>query len=277
MKKAREAMDQDIRLIDVIIELVDARIPLASMNPEIRNLSQGRGRVIILNKADLADPAMNNAWKSYFKEQGIVAISLDSRSRNGMRAIEGAIQEAAKAKIERDRRRGILNRPLRAMIAGIPNVGKSTFINSYARKAVAKTGNKPGVTKGKQWVRLTKTVELLDTPGILWPKISDEAHGFHLALIGTMNDDNLDKMDMACRFLKEMREGPNRTYWELVKEKYGLEDGMSDPELLKTAAMQRLALKSGGEPDMEKAAAFILDDLRAGRIGQITLERPKKL
>ena len=174
MTKAKRMMQEDIKLIDLVIELLDARIPISSRNPDIDSLANNKSRLILLNKADLADERVTLEWMKYFENKGIKVIKLDSRQKNGMKSVNAAILEVCKEKIERDRKRGILNRPVRAMVAGIPNVGKSTFINSFAGKSCAKTGNKPGVTKGKQWIRLNKNVELLDTPGILWPKFDDE-------------------------------------------------------------------------------------------------------
>ena len=167
MTKAKRQMQEDIKLIDLIIELVDARVPLSSRNPDIDELGKNKSRLILLNKSDLADERQNEAWKTYFQAKGFYVVKVDSRNGSGMKAINNVIQEVCKEKIERDRRRGIKNRPIRAMVVGIPNVGKSTFINTFAGRACAKTGNKPGVTKGKQWIRLNKGVELLDTPGIL--------------------------------------------------------------------------------------------------------------
>ena len=174
MTKARRMMQENIRLVDLVIELVDARVPYSSRNPDIDELGKNKARLLLLNKADLADEAANEAWSAHFREQGFQVVKLDSRSRTGLKAVQAAVQEACREKTERDRKRGILNRPVRAMVAGIPNVGKSTFINSFAGRACAKTGNKPGVTKGAQWVRLNKQVELLDTPGILWPRFEDQ-------------------------------------------------------------------------------------------------------
>ena len=188
MTKAKRMMEENIKLIDLIIEVVDARIPLSSRNPDIDKLGQNKYRLIILNKVDLADAEATNNWSSYFKAKGYYVVKMDARERKGAASVNKAVQEVCKEKIERDRKRGILNRPVRAMVVGIPNVGKSTFINSYAGKACAKTGNKPGVTKGKQWIRLNKTTELLDTPGILWPKFEDQLVGFRLALIGAIKD-----------------------------------------------------------------------------------------
>ena len=182
-------MQEDIKLVDLIIELLDARLPMSSRNPDINRLGQGKARLILLNKVDLADAKENEKWLGFFKESGAQAALLDSRNNSGMAEVRAAVKAACREKTERDRRRGIKNRPVRAMVAGIPNVGKSTFINSFAKKAVAKTGNKPGVTKGKQWIRLSNELELLDTPGILWPKFDDESVGLHLAMTGSINDE----------------------------------------------------------------------------------------
>ena len=192
MTKAKRQMQEDIKLIDLVIELVDARIPLSSRNPDIDDLGKNKARLILLNKSDLSDERKNEAWASYFKTKGFYVVKLDARRRNSMKEIQNVILEACKEKIERDRRRGIKNRPVRAMVVGIPNVGKSTFINTFAGKACAKTGNKPGVTKGKQWIRLNKDVELLDTPGMLWPKLDEQMVGLRLALICAMKDEILN-------------------------------------------------------------------------------------
>ena len=201
MTKAKRQMQEDIKLIDLIIELVDARVPLSSRNPDIDELGKNKSRLILLNKSDLADERQNEAWKTYFQAKGFYVVKVDSRNGSGMKAINNVIQEACKEKIERDRRRGIKNRPIRAMVVGIPNVGKSTFINTFAGRACAKTGNKPGVTKGKQWIRLNKNVELLDTPGILWPKFEDQAVGLRLALIGSIKEEILNTTEMAIAFI----------------------------------------------------------------------------
>ena len=174
MTKAKRAMQEDIKLIDLIIEVVDARIPFSSRNPDIDELGKNKARLILLNKSDLASETWNDAWAAWFKSQGFHVVKINSKSGAGLKQINGVVQEACKAKIERDRKRGILNRPVRAMVVGIPNVGKSTFINAFAGKACAKTGNKPGVTKGNQWIRLNKSLELLDTPGILWPRFENQ-------------------------------------------------------------------------------------------------------
>ena len=206
MTKARRAMESDIKLVDLVIELLDARAPLSSRNPDIDTLGKNKSRMILLNKADLADAKKTDAWADYFRGMGFQVVLLDSRSGAGLKSVYSGIQEACREKIERDRRRGIRNRPVRAMVVGIPNVGKSTFINTLAGRVCAKTGNKPGVTKGNQWIRLNKNVELLDTPGILWPKFEDQQVGLHLALIGSIKDDIINIEELAYElvgFLKK--------------------------------------------------------------------------
>ena len=197
MTKAKRMMQEDIKLIDLVIELVDARVPMSSRNPDIDDLAKNKARMILLNKVDLSDEKQNANWTEYFKKKGFFVVKINSRSGAGMKSVHSMIQEACREKIERDRKRGILNRPVRAMVVGIPNVGKSTFINTFAGKACAKTGNKPGVTKGKQWIRLNKNVELLDTPGILWPKFEDQRVGMKLAMIGSIKDEILNLEELA--------------------------------------------------------------------------------
>lgn len=270
MTKAKRMMQENIKLIDLVIELVDARIPLASRNPDIDQLAQNKARMIILNKADLAEEKWNAAWEAYFREKGFEVVQMNSRNAGKMKSVHAVIQEACKEKIERDRKRGILNRPVRAMVVGIPNVGKSTFINSLAGKACAKTGNKPGVTKGKQWIRLNKQVELLDTPGILWPRFEDQEVGLKLALIGSIREEVLNTEELALELLKFLAQN----YSGLLRERYGTEEEKEPVEQLCELAKKRGCLKKGGEPDMGKAAAVLLEEFRSGRLGRITLELP---
>ena len=270
MTKAVRMMQENIKLIDLMIELIDARIPLSSRNPDIDGLAGDKARLIVLNKADLADRAANLEWTEYFNELGLSAIALDSRSTGGMKLVNGRIQEVCRDKIEKDRKRGILNRPIRAMVAGIPNVGKSTFINSLAGKAIAKTGNKPGVTKGKQWIRLNRNVELLDTPGILWPKFDDRKVGLHLAMIGSINDDILDGEEIARELIDLIRSIKTGVLCE--RYKLDSENGASF-ELLERIALSRGCLIKGGQPDIGKAADILIDDFRSGRLAAISLER----
>lgn len=270
MTKARRMMEENIKLIDLVIELVDARVPLASRNPDIDALGKNKSRLILLNKSDLADERANKLWKEYFEKQGMYVLEVNAKSGSGIRAIHGLVQKACKEKIERDRKRGILNRPVRAMVVGIPNVGKSTFINSFAGKACTKTGNKPGVTKGKQWIRLNKSLELLDTPGILWPKFESEEVGLKLALIGSMNDDIVSGEEMAVSLIGMLK----KDYGKELTERYGVEMEKDDFEILRDIGKRRGCLMKGEEIDTKKAAALVLDDFRSGRIGRITLEEP---
>lgn len=300
MTKAKRQMQEDIKLIDLVIELVDARIPLSSRNPDIDELGKNKSRLILMNKSDLADEAVSREWAEYFKKKGCYVVSLDSRSKAGMKNVTAVVMEACKEKIERDRKRGILNRPVRAMVVGIPNVGKSTFINSYAGKACAKTGNKPGVTKGKQWIRLNKNVELLDTPGILWPKFEDQTVGLRLALIGAIKDEILNIDELSLELIKILTEH----YPGILTERYGKEDrnaaeesdarenktvaeesDRQEPgsfredvppvEILKQIAENRKCISRGNELDYSKAAALLIDEFRSGKLGRITLERPE--
>lgn len=270
MTKAKRQMQEDIKLIDLVIELVDARIPLSSRNPDIDELGKNKYRLILMNKADLADKERTKKWSDYFKEKGFFVVSLDARTKNSMKSITDIVMEACKEKIERDRKRGIKNRPVRAMVVGIPNVGKSTFINSYAGKACAKTGNKPGVTKGKQWIRLNKNVELLDTPGILWPKFEDQSVGLKLALIGSIRDEILNVDELAVELVKFFKED----YPGLLAERYDIDEEKQIIDIIMQVAENRKCISKGGEPDYSKAAALIIDDFRSGKLGKITLEQP---
>lgn len=270
MTKAKRAMQEDIKLIDVVIELVDARIPFSSKNPDINTLANNKSRVLLLNKSDMADPAMLKDWIRYFENQGYLAMAVNSKNRKDLKQVNSLIQEACKAKIERDRKRGIQNRPVRAMIVGIPNVGKSTFINSFAGKACAKTGNKPGVTKGKQWIRLNKQVELLDTPGILWPKFEDQRVGQHLAFIGSIKDELIHSAELALDLIEFLVQD----YPNTLSEHYHISEEGEATEILFSLAKSRGCVKNGGETDYDKAAFLLLDDFRNGRLGRITVEKP---
>lgn len=269
MTKAMRMMQENIKLIDLLIELVDARIPRAGRNPDIDRLGQNKARLILLNKCDLADPIENDRWLEYYGTQGIQAVLIDSRKGTGLKEIRNAVTSACEKKIERDRKRGIINRPVRAMVAGIPNVGKSTFINAYAKKACTKTGNKPGVTKGKQWIRLDKSLELLDTPGVLWPKFEDELTGLHLAMIGAINDEILQAEELACKVILLMRE----EYPGRLQERYKIDEKGDPAEVLAEIALKRGCLRKGGEADPDKAAGLLLDEFRGGVLGRVTIEK----
>ena len=268
MTSARRMMQENIKLIDIVIELLDARVPGVSKNPDIDTLAKGKFRLLILNKTDLADPTATKRWKTYYESQGFAVLLMDSRNRKDVSAVGKMVQEVCREKIERDRRRGIVGRPIKAMIVGIPNVGKSTFINSFAGKAAAKTGNKPGVTKGKQWIRISRDMDLLDTPGILWPKFEDPQVGTALAWIGSINDDILQLTELSAELLVFMQ----KYYCNLLSDRYKITNGMSEAEGLTQIADIRKCVKKGNEPDLDKAAKCLLDDLRSGKLGRITLE-----
>lgn len=270
MTKAKRQMQEDLKLIDLLIELVDARIPRSSRNPDIDSMGQNKSRLILLNKADLADPKQNEQWTEYFKQKGWQVVELDARNKGAVKPVTNRIMEVCREKLERNRRKGIINRPLRGMVVGIPNVGKSTFINTFAGKACAKTGNKPGVTKGKQWIRLNKNVELLDTPGILWPKFEDPQVGLRLALIGSVNDEILNTEELSLEliaFLKSDYPGALCTRYQVSEE--------AEPVgVLEEIAQKRGCIRKGNEIDYAKAAALVLEEFRTGRLGKITLEKP---
>lgn len=270
MTKAKRMMQEDIKLIDVVIELVDARIPISSKNPDIDELAKNKSRVILLNKSDLADKKSTNIWKKWFQNQGYFVALVNSKNGSGVKAVHEVILDACKEKIERDRKRGILNRPVRAMIVGIPNVGKSTFINSFAGKACTKTGNKPGVTKGKQWIRLNKSVELLDTPGILWPRFEDQSVGLKLAFIGSIKEELLNVLDLAI----ELITFTVAHYPTHLEKRYGITESSDAIETLSNIAQIRSCKLKGDQLDLMKAAGFVLDDFRSGKLGLITLELP---
>ena len=271
MTKARRMMEENIKLIDLVIEVVDARIPMSSRNPDIDNLAKNKARLILLNKSDLSDERLNQQWIDYFAQKGVLCLKLNSRSGAGIKQMNSAIERACHEKIERDKKKGIMNRPVRAMVVGIPNVGKSTFINAYAGRACAKTGNKPGVTKGKQWIRLNKNVELLDTPGILWPKFEDQQVGLRLAFIGSIKDEIMNLEELAAELISFMQDA-----YPVLAEKYTINEKQNSYSVLEAIAESRHCLVRGNELDTAKAAGMLLDDFRNGRLGRITLEFVKE-
>lgn len=271
MTRAKRQMQEDIKLVDLVIELVDARVPASSRNPDIDELGRNKYRLILMNKADLADSRMTELWGVFFREKGYFVRTMDARSNSGMKAVSDIIMEACREKLERDRKRGIKNRPVRAMVVGIPNVGKSTFINSYAGKSCAKTGNKPGVTRGNQWIRPDKHVELLDTPGILWPKFEDQEVGLRLALVGSIKDEILNTDELAVKLIGFL----TAEYPGLLRERYEVGEDEKSAEILMQIAKNRKCMTKGGEPDYSRAAALLIDEFRSGKLGRITLERPE--
>ena len=270
MTAARRKMQEDIKLCDVVIELLDARIPGSSKNPDMDDLIGNKKRIFILNKADMADPQVTAKWVEYYSSKGIKVLTMDSRIRKQTLAVTNAVKEVCKDKIERDRRRGIAARPIKAMVAGIPNVGKSTFINSFVGKATAKTGNKPGVTRGNQWIRISKDINLLDTPGILWPKFEDQQIGLNLAYIGSINDNILELNDVTYNFIEYIKDN----YCNILVERYMIEDVGDSNEIIAKIAELKKSIKKGGEPDIDKTCRLILDDFRSGKLGRVSLEQP---
>lgn len=268
MTKAFRQMRDDIKMIDLVIELLDARVPMSSRNPDIDSLSKGKSRLVLLNKADLADESQTDKWINYFDSQGIVALKINSKDRHTLKQFDDAVAMVCKDKIESNKNKGI-NRPIRAMVVGIPNVGKSTFINTYVKKAATKTGNKPGVTKGKQWIRLNDRIELLDTPGILWPRFEDEKIGINLAFIGSINDQILSIEDLAFELIKFL----NEHYPNVVKDRYEIEGDEDIVQVMYQIAEARGCRLKGNRLDLEKASHIIIDEFRAGKLGRVTLDR----
>lgn len=273
MAKTRRLIEQNIRLIDVVAELADARIPATSRNPELgRLIPGGKPRVLVLNKSDLADPAGNEAWLAHYKSAGLYCMLCDSKSRVSTKAFAALIKAAAAGLLERRARRGTAGMPLRVMVVGIPNVGKSTLINSLAGARRARAEDRPGVTRGTQWISIGAGLELLDMPGLLWPRIETERQGLLLAFTGAVRDDVLDTEHVAGKLLTELSTiAPSR-----LCERYGLEgvEGKSGAELLDAVARRRGFLLPGGAADTERASRMVLDEYRAAKIGRFTLEDP---
>jgi ribosome biogenesis GTPase A len=273
MAKAKRLLLEDLKLIDVVVEIADARAPIATRNPDFESIFSGKERVVILNKSDLATPYATKQWTEYYKKRNINSIDFVSTSSAKRKDAIALIESSAAEKVSRMKAKGV-TKTVRVMVVGIPNVGKSTFINRIAESTRAKVGDKPGVTKGKQWVKITPYLELLDTPGLLWPKLENEGFAKHLAYIGSINDDIMDLQQLSGSLLCElMRLSPNDT-----KERYKLvEPGMEPQELLSAVCKSRGFLLPGAEPDMERGARIVLDEFRAGKVSRITLERPEDM
>lgn len=279
MTKTRRQIEADLGQVDMVAEIIDARIPISSRNPDIDGICAGKPRLIVLNRADQADPAGNQAWTRYFRGKGYAVLETDAKTGRGVNQFSAASQSLLREQIERWRAKGQVGRPVRAMVVGVPNVGKSTFINQVAKRKSAKAGDKPGVTRGKQWVTVDQSLSLLDTPGILWPKFEDERVGLHLAYTGAVKDDIMDVETLACRLMDDMAQ----RYPEALKERYKVDippKEEMDPvaygyELLQAAAAKRGFRISGGELDTERMAHILLDELRGGKLGYFTLEWPE--
>lgn len=273
MTKTRGLITENLKLVDAVIELLDSRIPASSQNPDIDKLVRLKPRIIIMNKFDIANAFATAEWVERFKSEGLQALAVDSISGKGFNKIKGVIDFALNDKIRRDFERGMKKRPQRLMIVGIPNVGKSSFINRLAGRASAKTGDRPGITRAKQWITLSGNYALLDTPGILWPKF-DEGTGLSLAFTGAIRDDVFDITDIACRLCAFLA----AKYPENLRGRYKLKDisNMSGYEVLSEIGSKRGCLVSGGEIDLRRAGGILLDEFRAGLLGKITLEHASK-
>jgi len=274
MTKTRRQMEADLKQVDAVCEIVDARIPISSRNPDIDEICAGKPRIVILNRMDLADPAATKRWAEYFKHRGIEAIPTDCKSRKGIGAFQPAVRSVLKEKIERNAARG-MNRPVRVMIVGIPNVGKSTLINQISGRKGAKAENRPGVTRGKQWVTVDNGLLLLDTPGILWPKFEDPEVGMMLAYTGAVKEDILDIEELSCRLIRLLWE----RYPQALIDRYHIEmsTDATGYELLEAAGRKRGFLISGGEINTERMAKVLLDEYRSGKLGRFTLEEPEEI
>lgn len=268
-------MEEDLKLVDAVCELLDARIPISSRNPDIDQLCGGKPRLILLNRIDLADPEMVRVWSEYFRGRGLSVVAADCKSRKGIHQFLPAVRELLAEKLQRYEEKGQLGRPLKIMVVGIPNVGKSTFINQISGRKGAKAENRPGVTRGKQWVTVDKGLLLLDTPGILWPKFEDPQVGMRLAYTGAVKDDVIDLEALACNLIRLLWE----RYPEAVRIRYKIQlpPDAEGWELLEAAGRKRGFLISGGEVDLERTARVILEEYRSCKLGRFTLETPEML
>ena len=284
MAKTKREISEDLKLIDVVVELLDSRIPLSSQNPDIAELTKGKKKIIVLNKTDLADNMQNEAWKKYFNSNGQVCILTDSNLGKGINEVTKAIEEIMKEELEKYAEKGRTGRKIKAMILGIPNVGKSSFINRIVKTNRLEVGNKPGVTRKKQWISINDKINLLDTPGVLWPRFGDEKTALNLAFTGTIKDDVLEQTEIAYQLLKFLLENYRQNVTERYKitldyiEKVLSQDqpeNFNIYEIMQEIGKKRGAIISGGEIDDEKTAKIILDDFRSGRLGKITIEKAK--
>ena len=275
MTKTRRMMEEELRLVDAVCEILDARIPISSRNPDIDSICGSKPRMIILNRIDLADPVMVRRWSEYFRGKGMAVVQTDCKSRKGINLFVPAVRQLLAEKLARYAEKGQVGRPLKIMVVGIPNVGKSTFINQIAGRKGAKAENRPGVTRGKQWVTVDNGLLLLDTPGILWPKFDDPQVGIRLAYTGAVKDDVLDIEGLACHLMEMLW---NR-YPEAVQSRYKLAEDLSADgwELLQAAGRKRGFLISGGEVDTERMARVLLEEYRSCKLGCFTLETPEML
>ncbi len=273
MAKTRRSIKENLPLVDAVVEIIDARIPLSSQNPEMGRMTSGKPRLLVLNKKDMADPNITDKWIAYFKKQGIVAVALDCKSGKGLKAFNTALEDQLlKDLIEQRKNKGMVGRPIRVMVVGIPNVGKSSFINRMSGSRKAKVEDRPGVTRTKQWVKLGDKAEMLDMPGVLWPKFDDQSVAHKLAFTGAIKDDILDIETLAMMLLEYLM----KNYPSFLLQRYKMEQSDAPgKDLLETLGRKRGMLISGGEVNTERAAIMLLDEFRAGKIGCISLEKPE--
>ena len=274
MTKTRRQIEADLKQVDAVCEILDARIPISSRNPDIDSICDNKPRIVVLNRMDLADPVATKAWVTYFKSKGMAALPTDCKTRKGIGDFQPAVRSVLKEKIDRNAQRG-MNRPLRVMIVGIPNVGKSTLINQISGRKGAKAENRPGVTRGKQWVTVESSLLLLDTPGILWPKFEDPEVGMMLAYTGAVKEGVIDIEELSCRLIQLL----HQRYPQALKDRYGIdtEEDLPGYELLELAGRKRGYLISGGEVNTERMAKVLLDEYRSGKLGKFTLETPEDI
>ena len=275
MTKAQRMIEEHMKQVDAVCEILDARIPMASRNPDIDRLAGEKPRIVVLNRTDLADPKATARWRAAFQRQGMTVLETDSRSGKGVNGFAGAVRTALHDKIEAYAAKGQVGRPMRVMVLGIPNVGKSTFINKVARRKAAAAGDRPGVTRGKQWITVDQGLLLLDTPGILWPKFEDPEVGMRLAYTGAVKEDVIDTETLACHFIALLA----KYYPQTLSERYKLEapEGADGYDLLQLAGKKRGYLVSGGEVNTERMAKALMDDYRSGKLGKLTLESPEDM
>lgn len=274
MTKTRRQIEADLKQVDAVCEIVDARIPVSSRNPDIDSICAGKPRILVLNRMDLADPAATQKWAAYFQEKGMAVIATDCKTRKGIADFTPAARKACAQKLERDAARG-MNRPIRVMVVGIPNVGKSTLINQISGRKGAKAENRPGVTRGKQWVTVDRSLQLLDTPGILWPKFEDPEVGLKLAYTGAVKEGVIDLEELACALMELL----HRYYPDALSERYKVqaEPGTPGYQLLEMAGKNRGFLLSRGEIHTERMAKVLVDEFRSGKLGRFTLEMPEEI
>jgi ribosome biogenesis GTPase A len=273
MAKAHRMIRENLKLVDVIIELLDARIPLSSANPIIDSIVENKPRVVVLNKADLADPTITEKWLAFYRSKGLTAVALETLTGNGSKTLVGKVEQAAKDKLANLAAKGIKARAVRAMILGIPNVGKSSLINRLLGTATVRTGDKPGVTRGKQWIKIGKSLELLDTPGVLWPKLEDQEAAFRLAITGAISDEAVDLEKVVKKLLGLLRQN----YPDRLAGRYNLKETHlpeETGELLTAIGSRRGCLRSGGIVDLEKAGRIVLSEFRDGKLGRFSLDDP---